>query len=215
MNITFLFISFFLSVTLCIISTFGIIMNFQKTQNPCFSVAAKIQNKNKILTKRLLNLNTQASQLRIERRLAEKAVKSAKDPYSLSAATAYLSLVVKRQFVLKGLQTTLKESLRLYSKVNLSRLKLKIKASTPQSIRIQVYPKPKHSLTPSYYLKKNYSTKQNIKIKAYINLFKHFPNFIKKKFNLKSRLYKINCGATLIQKGGIPSRVNLTGDIFW
>ena len=79
-------------------------MNFQKTQNPCFITAAEIQQKNKYFTKKLLNLNSQATQLRIERKLAEKAVKSAKDPYSLAAATAYLSLVVARQTALKTLQ---------------------------------------------------------------------------------------------------------------
>ena len=149
------FTSSLLIFTTLILSSFyifGIINNFKKAQNPCFQKTSEIQSEIKHLTQKLIRLNPKATSLRTEYRIAKEAVKNARDPYSAAAAATYMTSVLQRQSLLKAKQQSLiRKAVSISSKKLLS-LKRRIYFKGPKKVKMQVYSKPKNTLTPNFYL---------------------------------------------------------------
>lgn len=207
---SYLILIYSLLILFCL-SLFGIMM-IQKNINTelafCLEKTSQLQSKHKKISQRLLDLNSQALNLRIQRKSAEVAVKAAPF-YAKAAAKAYLEGVKILQAGLRLVQNSLLRQAQALSLKTHSELSLKGFYAQNFQYSLQVEAYPKKSDSPSYRLKKNYENLKAIEVKKVVNVFKKMPRVIQKLFKFSRRRFTLHCGAQIKQKGGKPSEIKI------
>lgn len=147
--------------------------------------------------KNLLALNPQAQTLRRRRQLALRALRAAPTPQARAVAAAYLANVELQQRALRLKQLTIKRWSRLQAKKQLSQIKggkyLKLPPFT-------LVAKPALSITPSYFVPRNFEKLQEIIVPWVI------MNSLKQKQEGQCGSYVKKRGTGFIAKIAFPGR---------
>lgn len=187
----------------------GVKKNISSELQFCIEKLTAFQADQRRTTTRLLDTNFNASTLRISRRSAEIAVSSAPLPPAKAAAKAALEAIKILQKLLVAYQQS------LLNKAYITAIKLQTEMfvkglytqKTSQGLVVEPY--PENSDSPSYRLKANYQEKKAVSFYKYIDVTKGFPAILKRLPLTKLDMYFLNCGATLKNKGGSPSDIQL------
>jgi hypothetical protein len=119
---------------------------------------------------KLIDLNPEAKALRRRKRSALRAVRNARHPYTLAAATAYLAFVEGQQRVFQAKQQLIITSSKSKAKIEVLKIKGQNYRGTPPFALVA---RPITSSSPSYHSPNNLNQKQDLivrwKIKNSLN----------------------------------------------
>ncbi|MGH1468534.1 MAG: hypothetical protein ACRBBP_06605 [Bdellovibrionales bacterium] len=195
---------------LSLLFVLGVKKNISSELKFCVTQLTNFQHSHRKLTKSLFAKNSYAKTLRISRASAEVSYAAAPPP-AKPAAWATLQAVKALQKALVVYQKSLLSLARVKSYEMSGRMFQKgfIPTTPPKGLVVESY--PKNSDSPSYRLQINYQEKKRTVFTKMINATKGFPSLLKAliKFNNYS---KLNCGATIQEKGGAPSSIKLILD---
>jgi hypothetical protein len=159
----------------------------------------------------LQRLNPRATQLRMERRLAEMNAKTASVsliPPAIAAAQARLALVIAQQMVHRALQQKiLLEAIVTRAKGHSAlpwrarRVHSQMRPSVDQVAGLAVRADPEGDLTPDYVTRNNFKRAQTIQLKWSANLLAQFPDWLLKNQFFSTQRFAGECAATLKQEG--------------
>lgn len=130
-----------------LLQVFLLLQNWKRHQHTCRTASLRAQNHILQGFRELQSLNPQAERLRRQRRIAQRNVKLAPDPYTKAAAKAYLVSVITRQVILARKQKSIIRQSQWKARSELLVKKLVLKqARVPFALQAV----PPLSLTPNY-----------------------------------------------------------------
>lgn len=178
-----------------------------KIQHLCYKHVLLIQKQNQRNLMQLLSLNPKAQKLRQELSLAQKKYKialSSKVPHLIAAAKANLIYVRIKQgrMALKQKQIFIQNRLDRSFWQNQLVHQAKEELTSIYKIKnpaLAVKAKPRNSITPSYFLKNNFSQKQTTQFSWKFLYKKIIPHWIYNFLQIPTS-YKQSCAATIFRK---------------
>lgn len=158
-----------------------IISSKNRWEKSCLLQSQAIQTSHQNHTQALMSLNHVAKLLRLERKAAERALKSSSTPHQASVATIWLAKVKAKQNLFVARQNKILNSSRATSKkwVNRTRAKGYVISGHPKKLYLKPY--PKNSASPSYRRESSYSKKKIVTLSKQAKL--EIPFFFKSQLN--------------------------------
>lgn len=207
MHFIYLISSIITPFALGLLLVIGMKYNISKEIKFCTTKVTNLQHSHRRLTKSLISKNPYAKWLRRSRRITSKAARL--DPTRISLAALLATIVAQKTL------RTYQQGLILTAQLQYQKLQANMlsKGYFPTGgfggLAVQAY--PLYSASPSYRLKSQYQTKKKIRFTKLVNSKNRFHFLIK---NIKgiNKIFKFNCGATMLKKGRYPSDIKLLLD---
>lgn len=200
MHFILMMFSFLITLFFSLYAILGIEIKLNSNLKTCIEKTNSWERSHKNLTQSLLNLNSRAYMLRLNRQAAEAGVKSAPPP-AKPAAVAHLNFVKFLQFSFVQYQNTFFVRAQIEAIKKQQELIFEGFFPKKSSFTLHVESYPKNSDSPSYRLKQDFEELNKVLFTKRLDLIAGFPTPLKRLLKKSALLHTINCGGIITKKG--------------
>lgn len=194
------------SACLLVMGSYQLIVKYTDTQRECRTHVLRAQQVLGQKLKNLLDLNPQATALRIEERNLRIALQAARLlPPVAAILQAKLYANQLQQSILRGKQEMILAHAKLEARAIMADLPSKIRGSTHSNIHLKVYKNPPLAIAPDHHTVPFFREAQALKVNWKMQISEFVPQIILDIFATTGYPKTITgfCAATLVQKGDV------------